>query len=79
MWYIQIERSNIPEYNDTEWEDVVVGPFDTQDEAIKHMDDSLDIEDWTYAEAKDKQYNVDNVFVTDSPNVPSYGVNAPVY
>jgi hypothetical protein len=79
MWYIVIERSNIPEYNDTEWEDVVVGPFEAKEDAIKHMDYSMDIEDWCYGEAKAKQYNCDGAFVTDKPVIPSYGINAPVY
>lgn len=78
-WYVQIERSNIPEYNDTQWEPIVIGPFDTEDEALKHLQDSLDVEDWCYHEAKAKQYNCDDAFVTEVPDIPSYGVNAPVY
>lgn len=80
-WYIVVERSNIPEYNDTQWEDVVIGPFDTEDEAIEHMDNSADVEDWCYGEAKAKQYNVDNCYVTadDDVEIPSYGVNAPIF
>jgi hypothetical protein len=77
-WYVVVERSNIPEYNDTQWEDIVIGPFDTQEEAVTHMDDSLDVEDWMYGEAKAKQYNADGAFVTQNPDIPSYGVNAPI-
>lgn len=78
-WYIQIERSNIPEYNDTQWEPIVIGAFPTEDAALKHLNDSLDVEDWVTAEAKAKQYNVDDAFVTEVPDIPSYGVNTPVY
>jgi len=77
-WYVQIERSNIPEYNDTQWEPIVIGPFETEDDALKHLD-STDVDDWCMDEAKQKQYNVDDAFVTEVPDIPSYGVNAPVY
>lgn len=79
MWYVQIERSNIPQYNDTEWEQIVIGPFKSKAEAERHLEDSLDVEDWVTAEAKAKQYNVDDAFVTNAPDVPSYGINTPVY
>lgn len=78
-WYVQIERSNTPEYNDIKWEQIVIGPFKTAESAVQHMEGSLDVEDWITAEAKTQQYNVDDCFVTDSPDIPSYGVNAPVY
>ena len=80
LWYIVIERSNIPEYNDTQWEQIVIGPFDDEKVAIEHMNYSMDVEDWCYGEAKAKQYNVDDVYVVpaDQVDIPSYGINAPV-
>lgn len=77
-WYVVVERSNIPEYNDTEWEDVVIGPFDTEEAAMTHAQDSADVLDWCYGEAKVAQYNVDDVYITAEPEIPSYGVILPV-
>lgn len=77
-WYIVVERSNIPEYNNTEWEQIVIGPFDNEQKCWDHMQDSMDVEDWCYGEAKDKQYNVDEVYMTQTPDIPSYGLNAPI-
>lgn len=79
LWYIVVERSNIPEYNDTEWEDIVIGPFADEMFCYQHMCNSVDVEDWCYGEAKDKQYNVDDVYMTQTPEIPSYGVNSPVF
>lgn len=77
-WYVVVQRSNIPEYNDTEWEDIVIGPFEAHDAAMEHMQDSDDVDDWCYGEAKAKGYNVDDCYVTDNPTIPSYGINAPL-
>lgn len=77
-WYIVVERSNIPEYNDIQWEDVVIGPFGDEKNCYDHMCNSMDVEDWCYGEAKAKQYNVDDVYMTQDPEIPSYGVNIPV-
>ena len=76
-WFIVIERANIPEYNDTQWEQIVVGPFDDPKRCEDHMNYSMDIEDWCYGEAKAKQYNVDHVYMTQTPDIPSYGINRP--
>lgn len=79
-WYVEIVRSNIPEYNDTEWENILIGPFEDQAKAIEHADMSADVEDWCYGEAKAKGYNVDDVLIVCNPTlIPSYGINAPVY
>ena len=72
-WYVEIVRG-VP------FEDILIGPFDTQEAARKHMDDSADVEDWCYGEAKAEGYIVEDVFVIENPDsIPSYGVNAPVY
>ncbi len=77
-WFIVIERSNIPEYNDTEWEQIVIGPFDDEQICYTYMNDSMDVEDWGYGEAKAKQYNCDEVYMTQTPDIPSYGINWPL-
>lgn len=74
-WYIEITREA---QNYLPMEPVVIGPFADNLEADSHMQDSADVEDWVTGEAKSKGYIVDDVFVTATPTVPSYGINAPV-
>jgi hypothetical protein len=71
-WYVEIVRD--------ECENVLIGPFDTQEAATEHAQNSADVEDWCYGEAKAKGYTVDNVLIVENPTlIPSYGINAPVY
>lgn len=72
-WYVEIVRRE-------PFEDILIGPFDTQEEAQEHSDNSADVEDWCYGEAKAAGYIVEDVFVIENPEtIPSYGVNAPVF
>lgn len=75
-WYIQIDRQT---HDYEPLEPIVIGPFHEKRKAEKHMDLSADVDDWVMAEAKKKQYLVDDVFMTKTPEIPSYGVNAPIY
>lgn len=63
--------------------DVVIGPFEGiggKARAIEHMNNSTDVEDWCYGEAKAKRYIVDDVYVKKTPRpVPAHGINAPVF
>lgn len=71
-WYVEIVR-------DLPFENILIGPFDTEDEADEHCE-STDVEDWVTDEAKQKGYVVDDVKVVHNPTlIPSYGINAPVY
>lgn len=77
-WYVVVERE---EHDGTEWHggNVVIGPFETEQEAGEYAQNSLDVEDWTYGEAKAQGYVAGEVFWTDSPTIPAHGVNAPIY
>ena len=71
-WYVVVVREPEP------FEDVVIGPFEEEESARKRMNESIDVEDWCYTEAKAKGYIVDDVYITQNPAIPSYGVNEPV-
>lgn len=81
-WYVVITRDEYIDYPKSletkPMEDVVIGPFEEEEAAISHMEDSADVEDWCYGEAKAKNYTVDDVYVAEDPTFPSYGVNAPI-
>lgn len=73
-WYVEIVRW------EEEFENILIGPFETEEKANEHAQDSTDVEDWCIDEAKAKGYTVDDVLVVKDPTqIPSYGVNAPVY
>lgn len=76
-WYVVVTRQD---YDGSPWHDgdVVIGPFDTEEQAEEHAQDSADVQDWCYGEAKAKRYIVDDVFWTQTPQVPAHGINAPV-
>lgn len=76
-WYVVIERceSDMKPWHDG---DIVIGPFDTEEAAAAHGQDSLDVEDWVTSEAKSKGYTVDDVYWTQDPEIPAHGINAPV-
>lgn len=75
-WYVQIDRS---ELDLTEKEPVVIGPFKSKAAARKHMHDSADVDDWCYGEAKASKYVVEDCYITQTPTIPSYGVNPPTF
>lgn len=74
-WYILIERTDM-QLN--EIDPIVIGPFDDEDAATKHMDNSMDVEDWLGDEAKEQQYIVDDIRVRQDVPPPPLGYNAPV-
>lgn len=73
-WYIQIDRQT---YDYEPLEPIVIGPFHEKRKAEKHID-SIDVDDWCFNEAKRQRYYVDDVVMTKTPEIPSYGVNEPV-
>lgn len=75
-YYIQIDRQDRDSSDPLE--PVVIGPFEKKSAASSHMEDSMDVEDWCYGEAKAKGYIVDDVYLTKKPEIPSYGINAPL-
>lgn len=73
-WYVEIVRY------EEEFENILIGPFDTEAAADEHAQFSTDVEDWVTDEAKQKGYTVDDVLIVHNPTlIPSYGINAPVY
>jgi hypothetical protein len=73
-WYIQIERSTM----DLEYmEPIVIGYFLKEETATRHLD-SADVDDWCMGEAKAKKYIVEDCFLTQNPDIPSYGINRPI-
>lgn len=78
MWYIQIDRQTLDQQP---MEPLVIGPWrdEEKEKAEDHLQNSLDMEDWLYAEAKASHYVADDAYLTKTPDVPSYGINPPVY
>jgi hypothetical protein len=77
-WYVEIVRYSDDESE--EFENILIGPFDTEEAADEHAQFSTDVEDWVTDEAKQKGYTVDDVLIVHNPTlIPSYGINAPVY
>lgn len=78
-WYVEIVRYN-DDPDGEQFENILIGPFDTEQAADDHAQFSTDVEDWVTDEAKQKGYTVDDVKIVQNPTlIPSYGVNAPVY
>lgn len=75
-WFVEITRQT---HDNQPLESIVIGPFHEKRKALKHMHDSSDVDDWCYGEAKQQNYLVDDVFITKTPETPSYGVNAPIF
>lgn len=76
-WFIQIDRST-HNSEEVELEPIVIGPFHEKRKAVKHID-SPDVDDWCMDEAQQEGYIVDDVYLTKTPKIPSYGINAPIY
>lgn len=76
-WYVVVERD---EWDGSAWHggDVVIGPFDTEEAARAHAEDSVDVLDWLTGEAKAQGYVGGDVTWTQEPEIPPHGVNAPV-
>lgn len=74
-WFIVITRTDLV-FKDLD--PIVIGPFENEDEALAHMEDSMDVEDWLTAEAKEADYIVDDCYLDQGVSAPPLGYNAPV-
>lgn len=74
-WFIVITRTDM---DHKDLDPIVIGPFEDQDEAVEHMDNSMDVEDWLTGEAKESGYIVDDCYLDQDVPAPPMGYNEPV-